>query len=100
FLRADRMIHRVRISDIEYAESMENYVKVVTSSDKFVTRSSMKDFLKPVAAKGIEQVHKSYAVNIGRIKKIDGNQIITEGDYAVPLSKTFRDRVLSLLTDL
>ena len=99
FLRADRMIHRVSIREIEYAESMENYVKVVTSSEKIITRTSMKEFLEPLTAKGIAQVHKSYAVNIGRIKKIAGNKIITEGEYAVPLSKSFRNRVLSLLTD-
>ena len=100
FLRADRMIHRVRISDIEYAESMENYVKVVTSSEKIVTRFTLKEFLEPLTARGITQVHKSYAVNVGRIKKIAGNQIITEGGYVIPLSKTFRERVFSLLTDL
>ena len=100
FLRADRMIHRVRISEIEYAESMENYVKVVTSSEKIITRTSMKEFLEPLLKRGIVQVHKSYAVNVGRIKKIAGNQIITEGGYVIPLSKTFRERVFSLLTDL
>ena len=99
FLRADRMIHRVRISDIEYAESMENYVKIVTSSEKIITRTSMKEFLEPLTAKGIAQVHKSFAVNIVRVKKIAGNQIITEGGYKIPISKTFRERVTSLIME-
>lgn len=99
FLRADRMIHRVRISEIEYVESMENYVKVVTSSEKIITRTSMKEFLEPLTTRGIAQVHKSYAVNVGRIKKIAGNKIITERGYTIPLSKTFREKMLSLLVD-
>lgn len=99
FLRADRMIHRIRISEIEYVESIENYVKVVTSHENIVTRSTLKDFLEPLTTKGIVQVHKSYAVNVGKIKNAEGNQIITEGGYVIPLSKTFRDRVLLLIMD-
>lgn len=99
FLRADRMIHRIRISEIEYVESIENYVKVVTSHEKIVTRSTMKEFLEPLTAKGIAQVHKSYAVNVGRIMKAEGNQIITEGEFVIPLSKTFKERVRLLIMD-
>lgn len=98
FLRADRMIFRVRISEIEYVESIENYVKVVTSSEKVVTRSTFKEFLESLTTKGIIQVHKSYAVNVGRIKKTEGNQIITEGGYVIPFSKTFKERLLSLIS--
>ena len=98
FLRADRMLWHVRISEIEYVESMENYVKVVTPSEKVVTRSTMKEFLETLTERGIVQVHRSYAVNVGRIKKIDRNQIITEVGYMIPLSTTFREKVLSLVT--
>lgn len=96
FLRADRMIYRIPISEIEYVESMENYVKVVTTSEKVVTRSTFKEFLKPLTSKGISQVHKSYAVNVKRIKMTEGNQITTEGGYVIPLSKTFKGRLSSL----
>ena len=100
FLRADRMIHRIRISEIEYAESVENYIKVVTSSKKVITRSTMKEFIEPLTTKGIIQVHKSYAVNVGRIRKVDGNKIVTEEGYGIPLSKTYKNRLSSLLMDL
>lgn len=95
FLKVDRMFQRVHISDIEYIESMENYVKVVTSYEKIVTRSTLKEFLEPLTSKGIAQVHKSYAVNVRRIKKVEVNQIITEGGHVIPLSKTFRERLLA-----
>lgn len=100
FLRADRMIHRIRISEIEYVESMENYLKVVTSHEKVITRSTLKEFLESMTAKDIAQVHKSYAVNIGKIKIADGNQIITEGGFVIPLSKIYKDRMMGLIKSL
>lgn len=100
FLRADRMIHRIRISEIEYVESMENYLKVVTSHEKVITRSTLKEFLESMTAKDIAQVHKSYAVNIGKIKVADGNQIITEGGFVIPLSKIYKDRMMGLIKSL
>lgn len=97
FLRADRMLYRIRISEIEYVESMENYVKVITSSEKVVTRSTLKEFLEPLTAKGIAQVHKSYAVNVGKIKKAEGNQILTEEGHVIPLSKTYKEKLKSVM---
>lgn len=94
FLRADRMIHRVAISDIEYLESMENYVNVITTEEKFVTRSTFKEMLELLLTKGIIQVHKSYAVNLGRIKKIEGSHIVTDGRHILPLSRTYRDSLM------
>lgn len=94
FLKADRMIYRICVSDIEYMESMENYVKVVTSTVKIVTRSTLKEIIESLSPKGIIQVHKSYAVNVGRINKIDGNHIVTDGRYIIPLSRTYRDSLM------
>lgn len=50
---------------------------------------------EPLISKGIAQVHKSYAVNVRKIKKVEVNQIISEGGRVIPLSKTFRERLLA-----
>ena len=97
FLKADRMIYRIAISNIEYIESMENYVKVVTLDEKIVTRSTFKEILDSWAPKGIIQTHRSYAVNVGRIKKIDRSEISTESGHILPLSKTYRDKLLNYI---
>lgn len=95
FLRVDRTIHRVAVNDIEYLESMENYVKVVTARENIVTRSTFKEMLELLLNKGIIQVHKSYAVNAGKIKKIDRSEITTESGRILPLSRTYRGSLLN-----
>ena len=73
---------------------MENYVMVVTITDKIVTRSTFKALLSSLAHKGIVQIHKSYAINRRMIKKIDYNKIVTTGDHILPLSKIYRDSLI------
>ena len=97
FLKADRMIRKILINDIQYLESMENYVKVVTSNEKLITRATLKELLDLLSSKGIVQIHKSFAVNLGKIRQINGNQIVTEEGDLIPLSRIYRERVLSLL---
>ncbi|MBD5263320.1 MAG: response regulator transcription factor [Bacteroides sp.] len=94
FLRADRILHRLYIPDIVYLESMENYVMVVTLTDRMVTRSTFKALLSSLSQKGIVQIHKSYAVNLSMIKSIESNKIITYGDHILPLSRIYRDSLI------
>lgn len=95
FLKADKMIHQICFNDIEYLESVENYVKVVTKAEKITIRSTLKELLASSSEKGIIQVHKSFAVNVGRIKTINGNHIITKEGHHIPLSRTYRDNLLN-----
>ena len=100
FLKADRMIRRIFINDIQYLESMENYVKVVTSNEKMITRATLKELLKSISLKGFIQVHKSFAVNVGKISQIDGNRIVTDTGHDIPLSKKYRVALLSVIDSL
>ena len=97
YLKSDRIIHRLRIKDIEYLESMENYVKVVTNTERIITRMTLKELLDSLSLKGFIQVHKSYVVNVGNIRQIDGNHIVTEEGREIPMSRTYKDKLLSFL---
>lgn len=99
FLRSDRIIHRIRISDIEYVESMENYVKILTPEGKIITRSTLRELIDSLSPKGILQIHKSFAVNVVRIKRIERKKIITEGGYVLPFSRTYKDSLQKLIPE-
>lgn len=76
---------------------MENYVQVVTLNEMVITRSTMKELLESLSLKGFVQVHKSFAINVEKIRRIDGDRIVTEEGVVVPLSRTYRDNLLSLI---
>ena len=100
FLKADRMIRRILINDIQYLESMENYIKIITSKEKIITRATLKELIESLSLKGFIQIHKSFVVNIGKIGLIDGTHIVTDAGHVIPLSRKYRDGLMSVINSL
>lgn len=98
FVKSDKIIHRVEIDDILFVESMENYVKIFTCKGMIVTRTPLKNFLEMLPDRRFIQVHKSYVVNIGKIKSIEGNTIRFEKSLSVPVSRSFKQKLFDKFT--
>lgn len=99
FVKSDRVIHRITLSDILYAEGMENYVKIYTSTQgMIISRTTMKSFHATLPTSTFMQVHKSFIVNISHIQSLDGNRLQLLDGSEIPVSKSFKTHLLALLT--
>ena len=98
FVKSDRIIHRIILSDIIYIEGMENYVKIFTASGMTVARSTLKGLMSSLRADFFMQTHKSYIINIRHLRSIDGNMIRLTSAHTVPLAKTARPDLLRRLS--
>lgn len=99
FVKSDRVIHRITLSDILYAEGMENYVKIYTSTQgMIISRTTMKSFHATLPTSTFMQVHKSFIVNISHIQSLDGNRLQLLDGSEIPVSKSFKTHLLTLLT--
>lgn len=94
YLKGDRKLQRVFKKDIEYLEAVENYVKVVTKTDRILTRTTLKVLLSSLKNDGVIRTHKSYAVNLRKIILVEKDVIITESKYKIPLSRANRKDVM------
>lgn len=90
FVRADRQIHRIEISDIIYIESIENYIRIFTPNDRIVARSTLKEILSDLPDETFIRVHKSYIVNINHIKSISNSTLTLQPTGEIPISRTYR----------
>lgn len=97
FIRADGAVRRIRINDIVCLESMENYVRIFTTFEKIVVRTTLKDFLFQLPDDKFIQTHRSYVVNIYHIKSIGANLIVMDNSCDVPVSKTFKGNLQGLI---
>ena len=96
FVRADGLTHRIALHDIVYLEAMENYVRVFTTTDRIITRTTLKDILSRLPAKEFIQVHKSYVVSLAHIARISGSTIIMSPFGEIPTSRTYRHKILAM----
>jgi two-component system LytT family response regulator len=70
---------KLNYSDITYVEGLKNYVVIYTTEGKHITYLSMKEVEKAIPNDQFVRIHKSYIINLNKIKSIDGNNVILGG---------------------
>jgi DNA-binding LytR/AlgR family response regulator len=94
FIKCDTQIEKVLYTDLLYAEAMMNYVLLYTTTRKMVVYITLKSLEEQLPANQFIKVHKSFIVNRGKIKSIEGN-MINIGSEKITLSQNLREKVLN-----
>jgi DNA-binding LytR/AlgR family response regulator len=98
FIKKNSTLVRLRYDDIMYIEALENYVIVNTFNEKFTIHFTMKAIEDRLPMKKFKRVHRSFIININRIKGIEDNSILIkteEGNKLIPIGKSYKDKLLS-----
>jgi len=96
FIKQGHYFHKVKVDDILYLESDNNYVHVHTLKNKMLVRSSIQDYLELLGAKQFYRVHRSYAININQVQTINSEYLIIN-QVQIPIAKAYRDQLLAIL---
>ena len=92
-LRDGSITHRVLPADIRWLEAYGNYVKVQTTAGRLVVTDTFRHLLSQLPPADFMQVHKSYAVPLRRVERLEGN-VLTVAGQALPLGAAFRQEFL------
>ncbi len=93
FVKSDYRIVRVPLSSIVYVESMSEYVRIFVEgkSKPIISLLSMKKIEEVLPADVFMRVHRSYIVNLCKIKEVSKMRIIYDGDVSVPVGDMYKD---------
>jgi DNA-binding LytR/AlgR family response regulator len=94
FIKCNNQIQKVYYNNLLYAEAMLNYVMLYTSSGKMMVYVTIKSLEQQLPPDVFIKVHKSFIVNIHKIKSIEGN-ILDIGDQKITISQNLREKVIS-----
>ncbi|HTI59527.1 LytTR family DNA-binding domain-containing protein [Mucilaginibacter sp.] len=87
-----RMI-RINLDDIEYIESMEDYIKIHQQNHKTIlTLMPLKKVLEKLPADKFQRIHRSFIVAVDKVRSIH-NRKLHVGDAELPVSETYMDFV-------
>lgn len=90
---------RADTKDILYIKSDKNYVKVFTLTDiyhSYLTITALEEYLRLYL---FARIHRSYLVNIRKIKKLDA-LTVTMGDGAsMPISQSYREEFMKQISE-
>ncbi|HET9057159.1 MAG TPA: LytTR family DNA-binding domain-containing protein [Chitinophagaceae bacterium] len=99
FVKVNGKLEKLVFNDIFFIEAMENYVGIYTTEKKMIVSSTLKSMLEKLPAGNFIQTHKSYIVAKNKINSIQGN-IININHYQVPISKIYKEHIVSQLEKL
>ena len=94
FIKCDNQIEKVLYDELLYAEAMLNYVMLYTTARKMMVYITIKSLEEQLPADIFIKVHKSFIVNMNKVKSIEGN-ILDIGNSKISISQNLREKVLA-----
>jgi DNA-binding LytR/AlgR family response regulator len=94
FIKCDNQIEKVFYDELLYAEAMMNYVLLYTNSKKMMVYITIRGLEEQLPSNTFLKVHKSFIVNISKIKSIEGN-ILNIGTAKISVSQNLREKVMN-----
>jgi DNA-binding LytR/AlgR family response regulator len=96
FLKVDKRLVKINISDIMYIESFGDYLKVNTISQTYVTYMTLGKLESLLPPSKFVRIHRATIVNTTFIKFIEGN-LIKINNTDLIIGQTYRESLLKVL---
>jgi DNA-binding LytR/AlgR family response regulator len=95
YVNMNKKHHKILFTDILYAESIKDYVRIHTLSSKIITKDKISDFEKKLPSFFL-RTHRSYIVNTEKITAFTAMDIEI-GDLEIPIGVSYKQSVLKAL---
>ena len=84
---------KINLDDIEYIESMEDYIKIhIHNAKTILTLMPLKKVLEKLPADKFQRIHRSFIVAVDKIKSIH-NRKVQLACAELPVSESYLDFV-------
>lgn len=96
FLKVDKKLHRVLLSDMLFAESFGDYLHVYTEKDKFTVKERISHLEDQLPRPQFLRVHRGYLVSLSKITALLPG-LIEIGKHKIPIGRNYKaevDRVI------
>jgi two-component system LytT family response regulator len=95
YLRVDRKLVKIILSEILYIESAKDYVKLFTKDKCLITRQTISSIEAMLSGNEFARIHRSYIVAVSKIKSLT-NELVEIGNTELPIGKLYKNNFLKL----
>ncbi|WP_316783462.1 LytTR family DNA-binding domain-containing protein [Pedobacter frigiditerrae] len=92
-IKSDKKSILIDVDNIQYLESLGNYVKVYQDLKFLLTARTLSSFEEQLPAENFIRIHKSYLLNKKFVHYAEGNCIYLKNGSELPIGKNFRQIV-------
>ncbi len=99
YVKVDGEHQKILFKDIYYIEAFADYVKIwISPTKRVVTLQTMRNMETGLPNSNFLRVHRSYIIAVDKIKSIQSNAIVLDGEIEIPIGKNYKDTISDLLT--
>ena len=98
FVKSEYKVLQIALDDIRYIEGLKDYVKIYTeqSPRPILSLMSMKGLEEMLPATRFMRVHRSFIVNMEKVREIDRGRIVF-GDVFIPVGDSYKQAFLNYI---
>jgi DNA-binding LytR/AlgR family response regulator len=92
FVKSEYKLMRILLSEIKYIESSNEYIQIHLVNDQPITTLiRLKTIEEQLPKDKFMRVHRSFIVNLDRVKVIERNRIIFDRNVYIPIGDQYKD---------
>jgi DNA-binding LytR/AlgR family response regulator len=92
FVYSEYRMIKIRLSDIEYIESLEDYIRIhLVDAKPILTLMTLKGVLEKLPSSRFSRIHRSYVVASGKVQSIQNKKVMLESKTELPVSDSYTD---------
>ena len=100
-VHADRKTHLVKMSNIVYAESAGEYVRLhLADGTKLVTLFRLKNMESSLQSSQFMRVHRSYIINLSHITGYTKGRVFLSNDDYVPIGENYKEQFTAYMNSV
>lgn len=91
FVRSEYQLIKILLDDVEYIESVEDYIKIyITSGKPIMTLMTLKVMMEKLPSEKFLRIHRSYIVPVAKIRSL-ANKRVKLTSVELPVSDSYID---------
>lgn len=92
FFNVNRTHHKVMLDDILYIESLKDYVRIHTQTDRLVVKGNIGSIMKQLPDNQFVRIHRSYAIAIKYVTSYNQSEVEI-AKQKLPIGMSYKDKI-------
>jgi len=94
FIKSGYELIRLNVSDIRFIHSDADYTEVFTTEKKYLSQEPLRYWEETLDNGKFLRTHRSYILNISKIEKIVGNQVLLDEQTRIPIGRAYKENFM------